>query len=287
MKSSSRARKHIFGFTLIELLIVIAIIALLMGILVPALSKVRRQGKRIACLSNMKQLILAWTAYAESNEGKIVNGGQSPNNGNIKETYWCTPIPPVATVDEVGTFPATRYDWDLTLPYAERVLLLKKGALYPFLNNEKVYHCPEADKNFHRSYLIVQAMNASWDGARTLPIGQGPITKRLGQTKKASQRLVFIEERYLTADALIIPFKVPEWTSYDRVGCMHETGANLGFADGHVEYWKWSCRETLDYCKTCNDTTPSPSTASCKKDIIKIQRVVWGELGYVPQVGWE
>ncbi|NQT01038.1 MAG: prepilin-type N-terminal cleavage/methylation domain-containing protein, partial [Planctomycetes bacterium] len=48
------------GFTLIELLVVIAIIAVLMAILMPSLNRAREQGKRSTCLSNLKQLTLAW-----------------------------------------------------------------------------------------------------------------------------------------------------------------------------------------------------------------------------------
>jgi prepilin-type N-terminal cleavage/methylation domain-containing protein/prepilin-type processing-associated H-X9-DG protein len=294
MKSSSRKEKHIFGFTrlttggftLIELLIVIAIIALLMGILIPALSKVRRQGKRISCLSNMKQLLIAWMAYAEANDGKIVNGGQSPSNdsGNVKEPYWCTWQPST-------TFTATTpFDWryDLLPNYEDRIEKMKGGALYRYLNNEKVYHCPEADKNMHRSYLIPNAMNGSWN-ACPLNYGQGQIMKRLGQIKKAGQRIVFLEERFPTPDSLIVPFKVAEWTPYDGPSCMHGNGADFAFADGHAEYWKWECSDMLYYCKICTDTTPSPDTnvTKCRKDVIRIQRAVWGELGYVPQAGWE
>ncbi|MHC4070937.1 MAG: type II secretion system protein [Planctomycetota bacterium] len=56
------------GFTLIELLVVIAIIAILLAILMPALNRVREQGKRAVCLSNLKQLSLAWILYADDNE---------------------------------------------------------------------------------------------------------------------------------------------------------------------------------------------------------------------------
>jgi prepilin-type processing-associated H-X9-DG protein len=233
----------------------------------------------------MKQLVLAWSAYAANNDDKIVNGGQAWGNGNVVEPYWCTwqPTNPLAPES------STPFDWryDLVPRYEDRIEKMKQGALYPYLKDVKVYHCPEADKNMHRSYLIVQAMNASWNSSMTLSIGQGQVAKTLGQVKKASQRIVFIEEKWPTADAMIIPFLVPEWTSYDRPSCMHETGANLGFADGHGEYWRWACRETLDYCKTGDATTPSPDTTNCKKDIIKVQRAVWGGLGYVPQPGWE
>jgi len=289
MRNRTKARGNGIGFTLIELLVVIAVIGLLMSILVPALNKVRRQSKRIVCFNNMRQLTVAWTIYADTYGGKLVNGGQSwGNTPQPKEPYWCTPVPPLPATDEFGTFPAIRFDWDITiLPYEERVSLLKKGALFPYVKEVKIYRCPEAGKNFHRSYLIVQSMNASWEGAKDLPIGQGLVVRSIGGIKRAAQRVVFIEERFPTADAMIVPFKLPQWTPYDRPGCMHETGANLGFSDGHGEYWKWECQETLDYCKNCDESTPSPDTTNCKKDIIKVQRAVWGELGYTPEPGWE
>ncbi len=78
------------GFTLVELLVVISIIALLMAILLPALARAREQAKRIVCLSNLKQLTLAWMTYASANNDKLVNAAPfSP--GGTPPTTTCPP----------------------------------------------------------------------------------------------------------------------------------------------------------------------------------------------------
>src|SRR6266550_2828890 len=62
------------GFTLTELLVVIGVIALLIGILLPALSKARESSRRAACLSNLRQLGQCLTMYSNAHKDCLPNG---------------------------------------------------------------------------------------------------------------------------------------------------------------------------------------------------------------------
>ena len=145
------------GFTLIELLVVIAIIAVLMAILMPALNRVKEQGKRAACLSNLRQLGLTWILYADENDDKIINGEADegndgtavmPTSGHHAYEQWWT-----------GDDCAAGYMQGEQLPEETQIRAIKAGALYPYCKNEKLYRCPTGIRGEMRTYTIVDSMN--------------------------------------------------------------------------------------------------------------------------------
>ena len=76
------------GFTLIELLVVIAIIALLLSVLMPALQRVRRQARCVACKSNLHQWGLIFSLYTQDNDGYFYSGHLHGSSSGMGGGEW-------------------------------------------------------------------------------------------------------------------------------------------------------------------------------------------------------
>jgi prepilin-type N-terminal cleavage/methylation domain-containing protein len=145
------------GFTLIELLVVVAIIALLISILLPALGRAKAQARTVVCLSNMKQLAMAFIYYTDEYDGHLPGGDHDA-------IFDRTDPHAYQTFSWLGTHPEVNY----IASWGERVRgsggsdpeqCPKKGTLFPYAGqNAEVYACP-ADK---RRQEYIQAGSRSY-----------------------------------------------------------------------------------------------------------------------------
>lgn len=109
------------GFTLVELLVVIAIIGVLAGLLLPVLGRARRQAHTTTCASNLRQLFLANTMYADEHNGRYV---------------------PAAPDIEEGFGGTLRWYGKRINPTGEEAFDPKQGLLSPYLVDGRVKECP-------------------------------------------------------------------------------------------------------------------------------------------------
>src|SRR5438093_6158471 len=121
-------RRRDRAFTLIELLVVIGIIAILAGLLLPALSKAKSEAQSIACINNLKQLQLCWHLYAHDNHDTL------PPNNYVYDVDTGGPL-----LLSLSWCPGnTRTDTTTSN--------IEHGLLFPYNRSAAIYHCP-SDKS--------------------------------------------------------------------------------------------------------------------------------------------
>jgi prepilin-type N-terminal cleavage/methylation domain-containing protein/prepilin-type processing-associated H-X9-DG protein len=259
MTIAPKQKKSNRAFTLIELLVVIAIIAILAAMLLPALSRAKSRAQAATCLSNEKQLGLAWVMYASDNHDLIINTGDSDAGGTVSMPWrYRTPNPP--PVIPMGSSAETK-----------RMLILqqgyKLGGLYQYAPNVNVLHCPgDLRANYPAVPVPAQSIPGnyvygSYSGAGGLngldPAIDDPsqgwmppqykrITKQSG-IQHASERFVWIEENDPRQENESWWWFIPGTTSPtgsdahigDSPASWHGTSSTFAWADGHASNHRW------------------------------------------------
>ncbi len=210
------------GFTLMELLVVMAVIAALAALLLPALSRSKASAYRLKCVSNLRQLGLATHMYWDDNNGRCFRYGGTLTNGG--QLYW--------------------FGWISSGAEGERAFDPTQGALYPNLRGRGVELCPAF--NYFISQLKLKASGATYGYGYNLYLSASAREPaiNLGQIKRPSETALFADSAQInTWQAPASPENpmLEEWyylddsTNQPNGHFRHGRRANVIFCDGHAE----------------------------------------------------
>lgn len=236
-----RTHRLAAGFTLIELLVVIAIIAILAAILFPVFARAKEAAKSSSCLSNMKQLGLAFLQYAADADDLYPNAGctQTKKGCNSwvlsgKAEYSGSNSP------SCNLLPGDNFD---LCSVADPT----SGNLWPYTKNEGIYKCPTVRTGkyiFWSPNVPVTSATHRIDFSVNAYV-TGPMVKNGAWTSDAHSQT---ELNFPASTIFLIDESVKSindgaffysWdggaTAADLFGDQHREGSNLGMADGHVK----------------------------------------------------